>query len=86
MNVINFKSNPDMYYKELINDKCNTVRKIDMNDERFEIIQRFPKENLRINIINSATGAKFNRYVSDVSWFGNFVIISWIAELLGEEK
>jgi len=75
--TVSFKSNPDNFKKEESGLKSNTVREIEMGDSRFDMLSDFPQLNMKIEIINSATGKKFIRLISDVTWFNNYVIISW---------
>lgn len=82
--IIIFKSNIDYFYKEKAGLKRNTVRKID-DDERFKILENSKdilyKTALYVEIIlyHDLLGVsdKFEKLITDISYFDNFVIISW---------
>jgi len=78
--MIQFKSEPIFFDKEKSGTKNNTVRKLD-TDSRFELLQKRSKNkyiDLWIKIINSKTEKYFMRRVQDISYFENFVIITWV--------
>lgn len=80
MRTIQFKSIPEYYRREKLGIKNNTVRKIDKDDIRFEILEEFELQvinNLEIEIINTDTQEKFTREVTDVCAFDGYYIISW---------
>jgi hypothetical protein len=82
MEYINFKSNQENYRKEYLGLKCNTFRKFDKNDIRFEILRDFELgniNNLTICIKNTKTNEMFQRIVTDVTSYEGFYIISWRA-------
>ena len=78
--IVKFKSEPGMWFKENRGWKPNTLRKVEVEDERFILLKKFNKlliNNLDIKIINSNTGEAFVRQVKDVTFWDNYVIISW---------
>jgi len=78
---VKFKSNPEMYAKEISGLKPNTLRKPDViNDERFLLIEEYRRGDrvlLVIEIFNTITGESFRRLVDDVSYWDGYYIISW---------
>jgi len=76
-----FKSQDKYFHKERIGLKPNTIREIDLDDERFvELITHAINgfnENLFIKIVNVQTGDVFMREITDITWFKNMMIISW---------
>jgi hypothetical protein len=60
--VVQFKSIPEMFEKEKSGAKPNTVRKIDLKDDRFKWLRKGHK---RIVIINTETHETFERYITD---------------------
>jgi hypothetical protein len=77
-----FKSIDSIYHKEKCGLKPNTVRKIDLNDERFlELISKgyngFNENELIIEIVNADTGECFERFIEDITIWENLMIISW---------
>ena len=73
-NYVKFKSIPSMYHKEKEGLKPNTLRKIDNEDKRFELLR---KGNCAIAIINSETQEFFTREVTDYTEWDGYAIISW---------
>lgn len=83
MTIIEFKSNDEMYEKEFNGLKNNTLRKVDMNDDRFKILKAYHDEGLnygKLTIrINHATENKlFDRFVKDITFWDDYVIITWM--------
>lgn len=83
MKTIRFKSYQENWKKEYLGLKSNTVRFIDQkdNDIRFEIM--FDYINGKINLLNielenTLSKETFIREVTDITYFQNFFIISWI--------
>lgn len=77
---IAFKSKPFYFKKERDGEKPNTIREVDLKDQRFQELHNrsLGKSGLGvIRIINAATGEWFERKITDVSYFKNWVIISW---------
>lgn len=74
--TVQFKSIPDMFQKEKSGAKSNTIRKIDLSDERFKLLRKGCR---RIVIINSVTYENFERYITDYTEWDGYAIISWRA-------
>lgn len=80
---IKFKSRDDIWRKEYLNLKCNTLRQFsfeEREDIRKEILDDFilGRWNLiDIEIRNLSTNEIFIRRVTDVTFFNNQYIISW---------
>lgn len=77
---IRFKSTQENYRKEISGLKNNTFRKIDMDDERFQKLFEFEMGNLNnlvIIIENAKTKEYFHKFISDVTSYEGWVIISW---------
>ncbi len=73
--MVMFKSIPEMFKKEISGIKPNTVRKIDEFDERFK---KLAEGDCRIiSIVNTETEEVFQRIITDVSIWGDLMIISW---------
>lgn len=81
MKTIRFKSTPDIWRKEYLGLKKNTLRKPDSpKDIRFEILSDFVHENytmITVEIENSITHEIFSRLISDVTIYDEYFIISW---------
>jgi hypothetical protein len=77
--VVEFKSVPSNYFKELSGLKSNTVRKIPIGDEREEVLKRWEivGDYGKIKIRNSETKEYFTRVVTDVTIWDGLIIISW---------
>lgn len=80
--MIQFKSVDEIYHKEKIGLKPNTVREIDLNDDRFlHLISKaysgFDEGEITIRIVNADTGDWFEREVEDITIFKGLMIISW---------
>lgn len=71
---VTFKSVPEFFVKEKNGSKPNTVRVIDLNDDRFKVLRRGCK---RIVITLPDYSDSFERYVTDYSEWNGFAIISW---------
>jgi len=72
--IVQFKSVPEIYSKEKSGAKSNTLRKIDMTDDRFKALRRGCR-NLRI--IKSDLTESFTRYITDYTEWEGYAIISW---------
>ena len=80
MEIIRFKSTQEMYRKELLKLKPNTLRLKDIEDDRFIKLMNFENGNLNnliIEIENNKTGESFGRSVTDVTSWEGWVIISF---------
>jgi hypothetical protein len=80
--IVQFKSIDDIYHKERMGLKPNTVREIDLSDERFlNLISYyqfgFNFGDITIKIVNAQTEESFERIVEDITIFKNLMIISW---------
>lgn len=79
-----FKTKSPFYEKERDNLKCNTVRKLDSDDSRFEdaleVIQlRLSLTPHTIKIINPITQESFERTLTDITYYDERFIFSWRA-------
>ena len=80
---VHFKSTPQMWNKEKLGIKKNTIRKFDdPQDKRKEILHAYMEgrvEKLQIILTNTATDEVFRRTATDVSKFfeEEIYIISW---------
>ena len=79
MKSVSFKSLPEYYEKEYDGRKPNTIRAVDKGDCRFHSLRKWAEtgELGNICIINAKTGEAFMREITDISYWGDFVIISW---------
>lgn len=84
--VVIFNSSPEYYWKELEGIKNNTVRKLSKRDKRFKILKEIEvmvsaeghlTEDFLIKITNNKTNNFFIRQIKDVSFWEDFVIITW---------
>lgn len=79
---ITFKSLPKNYRKELSGVKPNTVRKVLIDDERYNFLRaRVEGKALGGYITIEQAGepmhSSFTRYITDVSYWEGLFIISW---------
>jgi hypothetical protein len=80
--MIEFKSIPEMYYKEKSGVKNNTLRKVDKSDIRFrklkDIEKSTPDEHDMIRILRSDNIQDyFYRQIKDVTFWDGWCIITW---------
>lgn len=78
--TIEFKTFPEIWIKEESGLKPNTLRIYNKQDKRFKILSEFAKGNLKeldIKIINGENSKSFIRSVKDVTFWDDYVIISW---------
>lgn len=86
--MITFKSNEENFVKEKSGIKNNTFRKIDLNDQRFiDLVAiktlRLPNRVAVIKIINADDiSQSFDRWISDITFWDGYVIITWKQELV----
>ena len=78
-----FKSREPFYTKERLGVKNNTVREIDLNEEKFlELIaytmNGFNDGDLEIEIIYPGKDSGFIRDINDISVYNNLMIITWV--------
>jgi len=77
---VKFRSTQENYRKEFLGLKSNTLRKQDIEDERFQKLLDFELGNLNnlvIEIINTKTNESFQKIISDVTSYEDWIIISW---------
>lgn len=79
-----FKSNPENYAKELSGVKSNTLRKVDMDDERFKALKAGKATMIKIKKVG--THDWFYRTITDVTFWEGWCIISWIHPLRDLEE
>lgn len=86
--MIEFKSIPEYYLKESTDQKNNTIRRIDYSDERFQSLLEFSEAGVypRIKIVNKETGECFIRRLQDITWWDEYVILTWKPLILEDEK
>lgn len=80
MKTLRFKSNPANWRKEFLGLKCNTVRNVESNDPRKEILDEYldrQTQMIAVEITNTGTQEVFRRIVTDVTFWENVYIISW---------
>lgn len=82
--ILTFKSNSQYFHKEISDKKRNTLRLVDINDERFSILKSMADtkkygfiliQETKLNGI--LTDKSFKRRITDITFSGDFVIISW---------
>lgn len=81
-NIFNFKSEENFYEKEREGIKNNTVREIDLNDNRFLsliawMMAGWDDGEILIKITSKYSGEYFVRQIRDISVYGDFMIITW---------
>jgi len=79
-NTIIFNSTDENYYKEYNGWKPNTIRRIPIDEIKLFMGFKY-KLNIdsKIMIINKKTGDFFERYITDITMFEGYYIISWKA-------
>lgn len=77
--IIDFKSTPANYEKECDGRKTNTIREIDIFDERFVNLALMHKNNDygKIRIKNTKTCEAFIRKITDITLWKGCLLISW---------
>ena len=85
--IYKFKSREPFYSKERAGIKPNTVREINLNEDKFlELIQHtmngFNPGDIEIEILETIEGfiggtGRFVRDIEDISIYTNLMIISW---------
>lgn len=78
--TVRFKSVPENFEKEKSGLKPNTVRHFDEGekDVREELLNA--KAATHIEIVNSETGEIFEREISDITYWDEQYVISWLRE------
>jgi len=87
--VFSFKSHPDFFWKERDGVKNNTVRKVELDDERFRMLIAwseigFNDGDIWIEIVNCVNNESFKRTIRDISVYGKLMIITWNFDLKEE--
>ena len=80
MKRVQFKSTQENFRKEYLGIKSNTMRILEVDDLRKEILNDFEMGNLNmlsIEITNPKTNEMFSRIVTDVTKYTDWYIISW---------
>jgi hypothetical protein len=86
MKEFRFKSNPVNYEKESLDIKNNTIRLIDLSDERFTNFIAWNEfgyndGDIKIKIVNSFDANQFFvRGIRDISLWENLMVITWNEE------
>ena len=81
--LFSFKSNPEFFWKERDDVKNNTVRKIDLNDERFInlifwMVEGWNDGDIKIEICcDSVHPYRFTKDIRDISIFNDLMVITW---------
>jgi len=80
--IFKFKSQQPYYDKERHGIKNNTVRVIDLNDERFLDLIYWNRVgwndgDIQIQITNTETKNFFIRDIRDISIYNNLMVITW---------
>ena len=81
MKRITFKSIPEIWRKEYLGLKSNTIRQFTDSDVRKEILLNYIQNKvnlLEVEIVNTETKESFVMTVKDVtSWIGYYIISWW---------
>lgn len=78
--VFEFKSNFDYFWREQDDVKNNTVRKIDLNDDRFlDLIawNQLGYNDGEIQIVISSGRDSITRSIRDICIYNDLMIITW---------
>jgi hypothetical protein len=81
--IFSFKSNPDFFQKERDDVKNNTVRKIDLNDNRFIKLITYMQigwndGDIKIEICcDKVHPYKFTKDIRDICIWNDLMIITW---------
>jgi len=75
MKTIRFKSTPENFVKEWSGRKPNTIRKIDITDERFKLLRKGVVRFIEIE--DTETKRAFKREITDYTEWEDWGIISW---------
>ena len=86
--LINFKSVEPNFSKEESGIKNNTIRTLDKNDDRLQIIKNYiaGECELNIQITNENTNKNFTREVKDITLYKSLYIITWAHEKVKNVK
>lgn len=75
-----FKSTDEYFWKEEADVKNNTIREIDLSDERFRQLiawSEYGWNDGTISITIEGTNGIFTRDIKDITIWNNFMIITW---------
>ena len=77
--MVTFKTKEPFFTKEYNGTKCNTVRDIGQNDNRFEELMYMlqTKSYGMIKIFDPESKREFHRQITDVTYWDERFIISW---------
>ncbi len=81
--IIQFKTITPYFEKEEDGNKCNTVRKVEDCDSRFDMLMEIIQADDyggrldKIKIVNPKTNESFERIITDVTYYDERFIISW---------
>ena len=86
--LINFKSVEPNFSKEESGIKNNTIRALDKNDDRLQIIKNYiaGECGLNIQITNETNNKNFIREVKDITPYKSLYIITWAHEKVKNVK
>jgi len=76
MKTVEFKSDKQFFWAEESGDKSNTVREIDLEDERFKSLISGDAKKIKITSTDNIN-ANFTRKISNVCIWKDLMIISW---------
>ena len=76
-NIISFKSTRENFNKELHGLKCNTLREMNSDDERFESIVEMEMSKDYGIVEITCDNFSFKRRIKDITFWKKYVIISW---------
>lgn len=78
--IVEFKSNTDKYYEEKSGRKSNTIRRINLEEDKFRILQLWinNKDYGKIRIIHAQLPKeRFIRRITNITWWMGCYLISW---------
>lgn len=86
--LINFKSVEPNFSKEESGIKNNTIRSLDKNDDRMQIIKNYiaGECELNIQITNENTNKNFIREIKDITPYKSLYIITWKEEVIKDVR
>jgi len=82
LKLFTFKTSPKFFWKEFDDVKNNTVRRIDLSDDRFtHLIAWFEigwsDGDILIEIVNTKNSDSFIREIRDITIWDDLMIITW---------
>jgi len=80
--LFQFKTNPKIFWKERNGVKNNTVRRIDLSDDRFTHLIAWSEigwndGDILIEIVNTKNSDSFIREIRDITIWDDLIIITW---------